>query len=103
MKILLLAIIVSISACTTIPVYEVTQRIAVERATHHSINDGTLKESLFAGSVVPGSPLDLSITYELQRQYKLTKRGGESRGLPTLRPEFPLDSNKVDQWVNNIL
>jgi len=106
MLVLIIASLVFAVNMDSVPAYEITQKVAVERATIHTVNEygaEAVKKTMYAGHVVPGSPLALAIDNELTRLYKLSNRGGESRGLPTLKPDHVLKVENVSRWVMSAL
>ena len=108
MKVLILTLIVLLAACETMPAYNVTARVAVERGTYSAVNKYGLEavnQSFASGLVIPGSVLDQSIDSQITLFYKLSKGHWHSGGLalPILRPSHVIDDKRVYKWAMAVL
>jgi len=110
MKYLLLSLIL-LTGCQTMPAYNVTAMVAVERATIHTVKEygpEALREAIAdgydnLGRTAAGSALLVSIDVEMNRLYKFSRIGGLMRSLPTLTPDHVIFNEDKERWILSAL
>jgi len=110
MKYLIISLIL-LTGCSTMPAYNVTAKVAVERATIHTVKEYgpvAIRAAITdgydnLGRTAAGSALLLSIDVEMQRMYAFSRIGGLMRSLPTLKPDHIITDARKERWILSAL